>query len=174
MTADSFVPRRCCAFRGAVWFALLLGLLPPTARRANAEAMLQLFNLSWDEVAARIPEIAEAGYTSLWLPPPTKANSGNSVGYDVFDPFDLGDRNQRGTTATRYGTKEELQQMVRMAHRFGLRVYFDNIMNHRAGDVPGYNAFVPTNLYPGTDASDCLSELRRPSHQPPPGWRLAP
>lgn len=79
MTANSFVLRRHGAFPGAVWFALLLGLLPPTARRASAEAMLQLFNLSWNEVAAKIPEIAEAGYTSLWLPPPTKANSGNSV-----------------------------------------------------------------------------------------------
>ncbi|HEU0008386.1 MAG TPA: alpha-amylase family glycosyl hydrolase [Verrucomicrobiae bacterium] len=154
MTVDAFVPHRRSAFRGAIWFALLLGLLPPTARRASAEAMLQLFNLSWNEVATKIPEIAEAGYTSLWLPPPTKANSSYSVGYDVFDPFDLGDKNQRGTTATRYGTKEELQHLVALAHRFGLRVYFDNIMNHRGADVPGYNAFVPTNLYPGTVPAD--------------------
>jgi len=154
MTVALLVPRHRSALRRALLLALLLGLIPATARRASAEAMLQLFNLSWNEVAAKIPEIAEAGYTSLWLPPPTKGNGGFSVGYDVFDPFDLGDRNQRGTTATRYGTKEELQQMVRLAHRFGLRVYFDNIMNHRAGDVPGYNAFVPTNLYPDTVPAD--------------------
>ena len=36
----------------------------------RAEAMLQLFNLSWNQVAEKIPEIAEAGYSSLWLPPP--------------------------------------------------------------------------------------------------------
>ena len=29
--------------------------------------MLQLFNLSWQQVTEKIPEIAEAGYTSLWL-----------------------------------------------------------------------------------------------------------
>ena len=116
--------------------------------------MLQLFNLSWDEVNEKIPEIAEAGYTSLWLPPPTKGGGELSIGYDLFDPFDLGDKDQRGTVRTRYGTKEELQRMVATAHRFGLRVYFDNIMNHRGPDVPGYNSSVPTNLYPGTVPGD--------------------
>ena len=123
-------------------------------QRTHAEAMLQLFNLSWNEVAEKIPEIAEAGYTSLWLPPPTKGGGELSIGYDAFDPFDLGDRDQRGTVRTRYGTKEELQRMVAIAHRFGLRVYFDNIMNHRGPDVPGYNSSVPTNLYPGMVPGD--------------------
>jgi glycosidase len=121
---------------------------------ARGEAMLQLFNLSWQEVNEKIPEIAEAGYTSLWLPPPTKGGGELSIGYDLFDPFDLGDKDQRGTVRTRYGTKEELQRMVATAHRFGLRVYFDNIMNHRGPDVPGYNSSVPTNLYPGTVPGD--------------------
>jgi glycosidase len=127
----------------------------------RGDAMLQLFNLSWNEVAGKIPEIAEAGYTSLWLPPPAKGNGGGfSIGYDLFDPFDLGDKNQRGTVATRYGTKEELQRMVAMAHRFGLRVYFDNVMNHRGPEVPGFNAGVPTNLYPGTVPGDFHLQTR--------------
>jgi glycosidase len=123
--------------------------------------MLQLFNLSWNEVTEKVPEIAEAGYTSLWLPPPAKGNAGGfSIGYDLFDPFDLGDKNQRGTVATRYGTKEELQRMVALAHRFGLRVYFDNVMNHRGPDVPGFNASVPTNLYPGAVQGDFHLQTR--------------
>src|SRR6266404_8359598 len=129
-------------------------LLLASSRNLRADAMLQLFNLSWNEVADKIPEIAEAGYSSLWLPPPAKGGSGYSVGYDLFDPFDLGDKDQRGTVATRYGTKEELLRMVRMAHRFGLRVYFDNIVNHRGFDVPGYDANTPTNLYPGMVPGD--------------------
>ncbi|HEY2952296.1 MAG TPA: alpha-amylase family glycosyl hydrolase, partial [Verrucomicrobiae bacterium] len=131
---------------------LLAGLM--FVPRARAEAMLQLFNLTWNEISQKMPEIAEAGYTSLWLPPPAKAGSGFSVGYDPFDPFDLGDKNQRGTIATRYGTKDELLRMVRTAHRLGLRVYFDNIVNHRGFDVPGYDANTPTNLYPGMVPGD--------------------
>ncbi|MSU58562.1 MAG: hypothetical protein EXS35_10350 [Pedosphaera sp.] len=133
--------------------ALLCALLAaPLA--ARGEAMLQLFNVNWDELATKMPEIAEAGYTSLWLPPPAKAGSVYSVGYDQFDPFDLGDKNQRGTVRTRYGTKDQLLQVVELAHRFGIRVYFDNIMNHRGFDIPGFNSSTPTNLYPGLSPKD--------------------
>ncbi|MDD2240688.1 MAG: alpha-amylase family glycosyl hydrolase [Kiritimatiellae bacterium] len=116
--------------------------------------MLQYFNASWNEIAAKVPELAEAGYSSLWLPPPSKANGGYSVGYDLFDPFDLGNVNQRGTIATRYGTKADLHNLVELCHRFGIRVYFDNIMNHRAYDVPGYNETTPTDVFPGMVAED--------------------
>jgi glycosidase len=98
-----------------------------------------------------MPEIAEAGYDSIWLPPPARASTatGNtSTGYDLFDPFDLGDN-----TPTRWGTKAELVQPIQTAHRFGLRVYLDNIMNHRAFAVPG-NSGTPTNYYPGLIPQD--------------------
>ncbi len=126
---------------------VVLWLVRPVAVRG--EAMLQLFNVSWADVIVKMPEIAEAGYDSIWLPPPAKGSSVFSIGYDLFDPFDLGDVNQAGTTATHWGTKLQLQQMVETAHRFGLRVYFDNIMNHRGFTVPGFNSGTPTNHYPG-------------------------
>lgn len=150
------VPRRLIHLIRSAAAASLLAtvLLLQSASPARGEAMLQLFNVNWDELIQKMPEIAEAGYTSLWLPPPAKAGSVFSVGYDLFDPFDLGDKNQRGTIRTRYGTKAELQQVVETAHRFGIRVYFDNIMNHRGFDVPGYNTSTPTNLYPGLTVGD--------------------
>jgi hypothetical protein len=125
---------------------LLSLLLTPELR---AEAMLQYFNTSWAEVTRKMPELAEAGYDALWLPPPTKGSGGLSVGYDCWDRFDLGSKDQRGSVRTRYGTEAELIEMVRMAHRFGIRIYFDNVMNHNAFDVPGYNAFTPIDVYPG-------------------------
>ncbi|MDB4363989.1 hypothetical protein N9Z09_01625, partial [Akkermansiaceae bacterium] len=58
----------------------------------RGEVILQYFNTSWAEIEARMPELAEAGYDSLWLPPPFKAGAGAySVGFDTFDRFDLGD-----------------------------------------------------------------------------------
>jgi hypothetical protein len=148
------VPKRCLRHFHGRLFALLLLLGLPWIPSVRGEAMLQLFNVNWEELIQKMPEIAEAGYTSLWLPPPAKAGSVFSVGYDLFDPFDLGEKNQRGTVRTRYGTKAELQQVVAMAHRFGLRVYFDNIMNHRGFDVPGYTLSTPTNVYPGLTLED--------------------
>src|SRR5260370_20447364 len=93
--------KRSPANLGRLLGALLLALA--CGGEARADAVLQLFNLSWNEVAGKMPEIAEAGYTSLLLAPPAKAGSGYSDGYGLFDPVDLGDQNQRGTLATRYG-----------------------------------------------------------------------
>ncbi len=120
----------------------------------RAEAMLQYFNTSWAEITRKMPELAEAGYSSLWLPPPTKGSGGLSVGYDLWDPFDLGSIDQRGSIRTRYGTEAELLHMMEVAHRFGIRIYFDNIMNHRAFDVPGYNEQTAINIYPGMVPED--------------------
>ncbi|HEY0549822.1 MAG TPA: alpha-amylase family glycosyl hydrolase [Verrucomicrobiae bacterium] len=142
------------SFKRFAAIALLLAIWCAAPRPARADAMLQLFNLNYDELITKMPEIAEAGYTSLWLPPPTKGGSVFSVGYDVHDPFDLGDKDQRGTVRTRYGTKAQLLRAVEIAHRFGLRVYFDNIMNHRGFVVPGYDANTPTNYYPGLVPGD--------------------
>src|SRR6267154_3084419 len=102
--------------------ALLLGLT--CAAHAHAEVILQYFNTSWNEIATRMPELSEAGYTALWLPPPFQAGSQNSVGYDIFDRFNFGS----GGVLTRYGTADDVLSMVATAHRFGIRVYFDNVM----------------------------------------------
>jgi Alpha amylase, catalytic domain/Glycosyl hydrolase family 57 len=115
----------------------------------HGEAMIQYFNTSWDEIAMKMPELAEAGYDSIWIPPPTKAGGGLSVGYDLFDSFDLGSKDQRGSVSTRYGTQADLINMITIAHRFGIRIYLDNVMNHRGFDIPGYNASTPIDIYPG-------------------------
>ncbi|HSP41229.1 MAG TPA: alpha-amylase family glycosyl hydrolase, partial [Luteolibacter sp.] len=130
-------------------FARLILLWLVLACPAAGEAMLQYFGTTWREIEAKMPELAEAGYESLWLPPPTKASGGLSVGYDLWDRFDLGSKDQRGTVGTRYGTEADLLNMMRAAHRFGIRVYFDNIMNHNAFDIPGFNESTPIDVYPG-------------------------
>src|SRR5271170_3385154 len=119
----------------------LLLLLPSTTTSLHAEVMLQFFNTSWNDIAQKMPELAEAGYDSIWIPPPTKAGSGLSVGYDLFDPFDLGDNEsgQSGSNSTFYGTPADLQNLVTVAHRFGIRVYLDNVVNHRGFNVPGFD-----------------------------------
>src|SRR5215831_7587144 len=89
-------------WRQASPIVALLALLTFPAL-VRGEAMLELFNVPWNQLTQKIPEIAEAGYDSLWLPPPAKGGSPFSVGYDQFDPFDLGDKNQVGTIPTRWG-----------------------------------------------------------------------
>ncbi len=136
----------CVALLG--W--LVLGWSVP----AGAEVILQYFGTSWPEITRRLPELAEAGYNALWLPPPFKAGAGGSVGFDCYDRFDVGNKNQNGSTTTRYGTGAELINLVETSHRFGIRVYFDNIMAHNGGPWPSgapgtlnANGFVPEDFH---------------------------
>ncbi|SPE56635.1 hypothetical protein SBV1_2480018 [Verrucomicrobia bacterium] len=147
------VPPASKSLPWCVWGISTL-LILASLTSARAEAMLELFNIPWTQIIQKMPEIAEAGYTSLWLPPPAKASSVFSVGYDVYDAFDLGNLNQQGTVPTRWGTEAQLLQLVQVAHRFGIRVYFDNVMNHRAFSVPGFNSTTPTNFYPALIPQD--------------------
>ena len=116
---------------------------------SHGETILQYFGTSWSEINNRIPELSEAGWTALWLPPPFKAGSQYSVGFDTFDRFDLGRKNQMGGVSTLYGTESELLELISTAHRFGLRVYFDNVMAHNGGPIPAYNDAVSVYAQPG-------------------------
>lgn len=88
----------------------------------------------WPEAAERAAELADLGITAVWLPPPYKgASGGYSVGYDTYDIFDLGEFDQKGSRATKYGDKEGLLNAVNTLKHHGLEVYLDIVLNHKLG-----------------------------------------
>lgn len=88
----------------------------------------------WNQLARDAKELAAAGFTALWLPPAYKgSNGGYDVGYAVYDLFDLGEFNQKGSIATKYGTKAEYLKAIDRAHSVGLQIYADIVLNHRLG-----------------------------------------
>jgi alpha-amylase len=94
----------------------------------------------WTHLAKQAKELGRAGFTAVWLPPPLKGASGSSSnGYDPFDDYDLGSKDQRGTVATHYGTREELQQCVAVMRANGIDVYADLVENQRDGDDGHFN-----------------------------------
>ena len=77
---------------------------------------------------------ARLGFDGMWIPSPAKGASGGfSMGYDPFDHYDLGDKDQRGTLATKFGTKDELLRLIAVAHANGLDAYPDIVLNHMNG-----------------------------------------
>ena len=50
----------------------------------------------WAFVKSKLPLIAQAGFTALWLPPANKAAGRKSMGYDPYDYYDLGEFDQKG------------------------------------------------------------------------------
>ncbi len=92
----------------------------------------------WSLLAGkRGAEIADMGFTHIWLPPMSKAftpsGDGFNVGYAVYDHYDLGEFHQMGAVRTKYGTKEELHQAVGNLQSRGVKVIADIVMNHLIG-----------------------------------------
>jgi len=106
----------------------------------NNQTFIQFFHwyspgggMLWKNFAKEILNLSQLGITAAWLPPPFKGGTGAaSVGYDVYDLFDLGEFDQQGTVATKYGTKEEFIKAVRKAHKKNILVIADAVFNHKA------------------------------------------
>jgi alpha-amylase len=89
-------------------------------------------------IALLAPRLKVMGIDAVWLPPSIKnGNQGN--GYSPFDNYDLGDKYQKGFTATRLGTKDELLRAVAVLHANGIEVVQDVVLNHsdNAGSATG-------------------------------------
>src|SRR4051794_13240204 len=84
----------------------------------------------WRDLAASAGALGTAGFTAVWIPPSYKGSGGGSdVGYSVYDLFDLGEFDQKGSVATKYGSKAELQAAVAALQGAGLAVYADVVFN---------------------------------------------
>jgi alpha-amylase len=95
------------------------------------------FNGSWwDTLTNKMSSLKTAGFTGLWVPPPSKGNFGiYDMGYGLYDHYDLGNYNQKGTTETRFGSRTELNSMLSAAHSTSggapyMNIYADIILNH--------------------------------------------
>ena len=104
-------------------------------------AMMQFFHWHtaadgslWRTVAEESLSLTDAGFTSIWLPPAYKGAGGaQDTGYGVYDLFDLGEFDQKGSIRTKYGTCEEYLHAIKAAQAAGLQVYADIVFNHKMG-----------------------------------------
>jgi len=69
----------------------------------------------------------DLGITGIWLMPITESNSYH--GYDVVDYYNVD---------TEYGTKEDFLRLVDEAHKRGIRVIVDLVLNHTSIDNPWF------------------------------------
>lgn len=88
----------------------------------------------WKQVAQEGKNLKDIGITAVWLPPAYKGQAGSAdVGYGVYDVYDLGEFNQKGSIATKYGTKEEYLKAIKELQKQEIQVYADIVLNHKMG-----------------------------------------
>jgi alpha-amylase len=88
----------------------------------------------WKQIKEGAPKLKELGISAVWLPPACKASSGGySTGYDIYDLYDLGEFDQKGSVRTKYGTRQEYIEALEAIHAANMQVIVDIVLNHKAG-----------------------------------------
>ncbi|RZK35949.1 MAG: DUF1939 domain-containing protein, partial [Hymenobacter sp.] len=147
-------------FTGFCLCWLLLNSLVVSAQTTVKRVVLQGFwwdyynnnyPFKWaDYLAELAPRLKALGVDAVWIPPtPKNKNATNDVGYSPFDPYDLGDKYQKGATRTRFGSKDEFLRMVAVLHANGIEVIQDVVLNHTdgAGTAAGDGGQDPETTY---------------------------
>ncbi len=108
---------------------------------ASNDTLMQFFewylssdSTLWNKVTKDAKHLSELGITKLWLPPAYKGASGkDDVGYGVYDLYDLGEFDQKGSIQTKYGTKDEYLMAIKTLQENNIDVIADIVLNHKLG-----------------------------------------
>ena len=88
----------------------------------------------WNQVKENADVLHDLGVTAIWLPPAYKGIGGKTeVGYGVYDLYDLGEFDQKGTIRTKYGSKDEYIEAIKRLQKAQISVYADIVLNHKMG-----------------------------------------
>ncbi len=117
-------------------------------------------------IVRRLDYVASLGVRCIWLTPIVRAASYH--GYDATDYYRL---------QPQYGTADDFRRLVRAAHRHGIRVLVDMVLNHVSDKHPWFQAAMrdttspyrnwfrwsktkPTELNPWGQSNWCKSTVR--------------
>jgi alpha-amylase len=126
----------------------------------------------WNTVSDRAAQLAQSGFSAIWLPPAYKGSGSGDVGYGVYDLYDLGEFDQKNTIRTKYGTKDEYVNAIAALHRHDLQVYADIVINHKMnGDLAETPQATPysiddrLNPKGGLQQIECYTHFQFPNRQ---------
>ena len=105
------------------------------------ETMIQFFEWYlpsdcslWNKTAMEAEYLSNLGINYIWLPPAYKGIGGNAeVGYGVYDLYDLGEFDQKGSVKTKYGSKEEYINCIKALKQYRIKVLADIVFNQKMG-----------------------------------------
>ena len=86
----------------------------------------------WNHLAEDAQHLSGLGISHVWMPPAFKGTNKDNVGYGVYDLFDLGEFDQKGTIRTKYGFKDEYLNAINRLKDVGIVPMADVVLNHKA------------------------------------------
>ena len=121
----------------------------------------------WNQIIKEVEKLSKIGITALWLPPAFKGIGGkDEVGYGVYDVYDLGEFDQKGTVKTKYGSKDEYIEMIEVLKQNGIAAFLlvagANVVMHGA---PGFGICGVDILVKTEDAEKAVQLIKEINNQ---------
>jgi alpha-amylase len=110
----------------------------------------------WNHCRNEVGRLASLGVTDVWLPPAYKSAKGvDEPGYAVYDLYDLGEFDQKGTVRTKYGTKDEYINCISSLKDSNISIIADIVLNHKHGGDEKER--IPIIRVKNDDRRECIS-----------------
>ncbi len=93
----------------------------------NGDVIVQLFNWPFAKIKAEVPLLAEAGYGQILVSPPNLSIQSDQW-WGRYQPVDY------RLIAGPLGNETEFKAMIQEAHRHGIKIIVDVVLNHTANE----------------------------------------
>lgn len=88
----------------------------------------------WETLRDDVQHLKSIGVKAVWLPPAYKGTHGiDDAGYGVYDLYDMGEFDQKGSIRTKYGNHQQYQEAIQSLNDAGIEVIADVVLNHKLG-----------------------------------------
>ncbi len=101
--------------------------------------ILHCFNWTLAQIKEELPNIAEAGFTSVQTSP-LQSHDGNTQWYWLYQPKGF-------TIGNELGSYDDLRALCTEAHKYGVKIIVDVVANHVAGSKTGNLANSVENVF---------------------------
>lgn len=92
--------------------------------------ILQTLNWKITDIINNLSKIKDTGYTHIQISPVTPTKNEENQWYWLYQPTNF-------TIGNRLGTKEDLKELCKEAHKLGLKIVVDVVLRHLAGADSG-------------------------------------
>ena len=79
-------------------------------------------------ITQKLPYLKDLGVDAIWISPYNKSPNADN-GYDVSDYYDISDE---------FGTLEDFDELSETAHKSGIRLIMDLVINHTSDEHPWF------------------------------------
>lgn len=120
---------------------------------AKADVIYQAFNTPFKDVKTQLSQIKKLGYTYVQVSPPQKSHSGNEW-FFRYQPID------HTKIEGPLGSESQLKELIDEAHRRGIKIIVDVVLNHMADEGNLVNT-LQFPRFPGSNffhSRQCITE----------------